>query len=431
MFATSADDLIPKLKKLIWFRILFTAVLLGSSAVLEMRGQLTLLAPPFLLLYGVIASIFLISVIYTLLLQTIGSPRLFAFVQVCIDTAVVSVIIFVTGNFSSIFSFLYLLVIIYASMLLFRRASMIIAALCSIQYGVLIDLEYLGLLSPFGVVAGMGAGDYHWSQVLFKILMVMGACFIVAFLSNLLSEQERKTKAELSTIKNHVKRVEKLAVMGEMAAGMAHEIKNPLASISGAIQLLKQDIKFNPTHDKLMRIILREADRLSTLVNDFLLFARPPAGKSTPINLAETLREIVSLFVNDCACSDQVIIKQDYPADTWIQMDPHQLRQVLWNLLLNALEAIKENGTITITAKPDRSRRVLVSISDDGPGIKSEELGAIFDPFYTTKPNGTGLGLSIAHSILESYQSRLDVESTTGSGTRFSFALATIDPRIS
>jgi two-component system, NtrC family, sensor histidine kinase HydH len=427
MFSTSADDLIPKLKKLIWFRILFTAILLGSSAILQLRGQLTLLAPPLLLLYSVVTAIFLLSAIYSLLLRKVGSHRLFAFVQVCIDTAVVSVIIFVTGNFSSIFSFLYLLVIIYASMLLFRRASMIIAALCSIQYGILIDLEYLGFLAPFGVVFGLDTGAYHWSQVLFKIVMVMAACFTVAFLSNLLAEQERKTKAELATIKNHVKRVEKLALMGEMAAGMAHEIKNPLASISGAIQLLKEDIEFDPGHDKLMRIIMREADRLSALVNNFLLFARPPAGKSTPIDLAETLREIVSLFVNDCACSEQIVIEQRYRPNAWVKMDPHQLRQVLWNLLLNALEAIKENGTISISTDVDRNRGVRISVADSGPGIKAKDMGAIFDPFFTTKPNGTGLGLSIAHSILESYQSRLDVESTVGRGTRFTFGLPTID----
>ena len=119
----------------------------------------------------------------------------------------------------------------------------------------------------------------------------MIACFAVAFLSTLLSEQTRKTKKELQTMEHHVKRVEKMALIGEMAAGLAHEIKNPLASLTGSIQLLKEDMRYDPDHDRLMQIILREADRLSSLASNFLFYARPPAGKVESIELGEVLLE--------------------------------------------------------------------------------------------------------------------------------------------
>ena len=417
------DDLDHKLKRLMLFRILFSGLLLGSSAVLQIRGRFAPLASPLLMLYALIAAIFCLSIIYALSFKHLKHTSPFAFIQISGDTLVVSAIIFVTGNYASIFSFLYLLVIIYASILLFRKGSMIIAALCSIQYGLLIDMEYFGILHPFDILAAAGASAYAWEQVLFKIIVVMAACFAVAFLSGLLSEQERKTKKELAAMEAHVKRVRKMAVMGEMAAGMAHEIKNPLASITGSIQLLKEDIPYHPAHDRLMHIILREADRLSSLVNDFLLFSRPPAGKSATIGLETTLQEIVDLFENDCACGPQVEIRQRYVPGIRVEMDPHHLRQIIWNLLLNAVEAIDPPGAITVTTIKERHNRISISIADTGCGIAADRLQSIFDPFFTSKPDGTGLGLSIAHSLLEAYGSRFDVESRPGSGTRFIFRL--------
>jgi len=416
---TAENEFVHKLKWIMFFRLLFTSILLGSTIIFQLRESPSLLARPLVFIYVLTAAIYLLSFIYSLILRRVKRQLLFAYVQFIIDTLVVSLILFVTGGFSSIFSFLYLVVIIYSSMLLFRRGSMIVAALCSIQYGIMVDLEYYGILSPFVMEGGIASVDFTWSQALFKIVITMVACFAVAFLSGLLSEQERKTKKELLAMEVQVKRVEKMAVIGEMAAGLAHEIKNPLASLTGSIQLLREDLSDNTDHNKLMQIVLREADRLSSLVNDFLLFARPPMGKREPIELKGALMETMELFEKDSSSLGSITINKTLIPNVWIEMDSAHLRQVLWNLLLNAAESINGRGRIDIRMIPFKNRHIGVQISDNGCGIPDNMVQSIFDPFFTTKPNGTGLGLSIVHRIVESHNSMLEVESEKDKGTIF------------
>jgi two-component system, NtrC family, sensor histidine kinase HydH len=245
------------------------------------------------------------------------------------------------------------------------------------------------------------------------------ACFAVAILSGFLAEQTVKTKKELEELEDHVKRVEKMAYMGEMAAGMAHEIKNPLAALAGSIQLLREDIRYDPYHDKLMQIALRETDRLSELVGNFLLFARPQAVKIEKIDLRASILEVLELFEKNSACSSRIAISIHLNRGIWIEIDPVHLHQVLWNILLNAAEAIEKEGKIDIRLYESKNNMAIMEIEDNGCGIPEATLKMVFDPFYTTKPRGTGLGLSIAHSILETYGYSLNVESHVGRGTVF------------
>lgn len=411
------DELYGKLKWLMFSRVLFTTLLIGSTIILHLREALSPISAPLLVFYGLIVGTFILSFLYAVLLNRVKRRKLFAYTQIAIDTVIVSLIIFVTGSFASIFSFLYLLVIIYASMLLFRSGSMIMAALCSIEYGVMIDLEYYGMITPFGMEPELIASGYSVSYVFYKIIVTMVACFAVAILSSFLSEQARKTRKELRAMEDHIKRVEKMAAVGEMAAGLAHEIKNPLAALTGSIQLIREDYRFSAEHTKLMQIVLREADRLSSLVNSFLLFAKPPVGRIEEIALDRAILETVELFEKDRFWRDRISVFKDLIPDIWVKMDPVHLHQIFWNLLLNAAEAIEGSGAIQIRMKTMRNGHAGVEIADSGCGMSQEVARSIFDPFFTTKPNGTGLGLSIVHSILESYDSRLDVDSRIGRGT--------------
>jgi two-component system sensor histidine kinase PilS (NtrC family) len=422
------NDWTRKLKWLIFYRILFSSLLLGSTILLQLGDDRYVLDPPMLILYALILFIFLISIIYGFLLNRVKKRILFAYVQITIDTLVVSIILFVTGNYASIFSFLYLVVIIYASMLLPFRGILIVASLCSIQFGIMVDLEYYGILVPFDQQDSLLAASYAWNEVIYKILITMMACFAVAFLSSFLSEQNRRTKKELRAMEHHVKRVEKMAAVGEMAAGLAHEIKNPLASLTGSIQLLREDSHPDPDQDRLMQIVLREADRLSSLANNFLLYARPPAGKVQAIQLDKALRETAELFQKDGSTDGRIETITRIDGEIWIAMDPAHLHQILWNLVLNAAEAIEGQGQVTIESVPSRNRMAAVKISDTGCGMNSETIQSIFDPFFTTKPVGTGLGLSIVHRILESYDAWMEVESEVGIGTNFTLRFRQIDP---
>jgi len=420
-------ELRKKLKWLMLFRILFSSLLLGSSIIMQLGELPPPFGSPLIFLYGIIAAIFFLSVLYALGLYHIKRHLVFAYVQILIDTTVVTAILFVTGSFSSIFSFLYLVIIIYSSMLLPIRGTIAIAAVCSIQFGIMVDLEYYGVIYPFGTNDRLLASVYPGSQVFYKILITMIACFAVAFLSSFLSEQVRKTRRELRTMEDHVKRVEKMASIGEMAAGMAHEIKNPLAALTGSIQLLSEDIRYDVDHERLMRIILREADRLSSLVNNFLLYARPPAGIVEAIEIDKVLTDTVELVKKDAATNGRITITSKIQSAIWISMDPVHLRQIFWNLLLNAAEAIDGDGVIDVEMYASKKRHVFARITDDGCGMTQEELKSIFDPFFTTKPTGTGLGLSIVHRILEAYDAWLNVDSEAGKGTTITLQFKQIE----
>ena len=413
-----------------FFRILFSALLLGATIVLQLSETATPMEPSLLLLYGFIITIFLISLVYSLFLKRVKNEVSFAFIQIGIDTFFVTLIIFGTGGFLSVFSFLYLVVIVYSSMLLPMRGTMVIASLCSIQFACLVELEYFGTLNPFGTDTNLLASTYGWYQIAFKLMITAIACFAVAFLSSLLAEQTRKTKKELRIMEGHVKRVEKMAAIGEMAAGLAHEIKNPLASLSGSIQLLKEDMRYDPDHARLMQIILREADRLSSLASNFLLYARPPAGKVEPIKLDGAILEAAELFEKDGSNNGRITTSKKISPDLWITMDRGHLHQILWNLLLNAAEAIEDEGQIEIEMFPLKNKHVCVKITDNGCGISKETLTSIFDPFFTTKPSGTGLGLSIVHRILEAYDAWLSVESELNKGTTVTLNFRQIDPPV-
>ncbi len=417
-----------KIKWMISIRILFSVLLLGSAIIQQMGKNATPMDRSLLVLYGLIAAILLLSIVYSTFVKRVKNIVLFASIQTGIDTVFVTLIVFLTGGFISVFSFLYLVVIIYASMLLPMWGAMVIAALCSLQFGVLIELEYFGFLSPIGNNGNLLATAFDWSQIFLKLIITMTACFAVAFLSSLLSEQTRKTKEELRTMEGHVKRVEKMAAIGEMAAGLAHEIKNPLAALTGSIQLLQEDMRYDSDQARLMQIILREADRLSSLASSFLFYARPPAGKVEPIDLSRALLEIVELFEVDSSSNGRVKTNKNISSDVWITMDPGHLHQILWNLLLNAAEAIDGDGNIEIEMFPIKNKYACVKISDNGCGISAESLKTIFDPFFTTKPTGTGLGLSIVHRILETYNALLNVESQLNKGTTVTLHFKQIDP---
>ncbi len=416
------DDILHKLKWLMLARVFFTVLLLGSTFYCVLSQRSASLPSSFNILYGLIVGVFILTFIYAAAFRRVRRKALFTYFQLMVDTFIVTMIIYLTGGSISFFSFLYLVVIIYAAMILFMRGGLAMAASSSIQYAALLLLEANGYLIPASGYGDM-AMAYAGGRILFKIAITTAGCFAVAVLSGLLTEQNRKTRKELHAMEAHIKRVEKMAFMGEMAAGLAHEIKNPLASLSGSIQLLREELRYDPDQQRLMDIVLRETDRLSNLVNSFLFFARPPAGKLEVFNLSDALNEIASLFRQDSCHNERIELRTDIAPFLWVQMDPTHLRQVVWNLLMNAAEAIEESGTITLSAIPVKGEKIEVMITDTGCGISQEALPLIFDPFYTTKPEGTGLGLSIVHRILETYGSRLDVETTPGKGTSLSFIM--------
>lgn len=236
----------------------------------------------------------------------------------------------------------------------------------------------------------------------------------------------------LRSMEEQLRRDEKLKALGELSVGIAHEIRNPLASISGSIQVLKDEITLEGDNQKLMEIVLRETGRLNMLITDFLLFAKPAREKRDLVDLNGIIDETIRMFSNSPEAS-QVRIVMDIDGPVFVNADSRQLGQVFWNLFLNAAHAMRQGGTLTVSSRLSHGfaksgntgepSMVLVSVADTGVGIDKKDLQRIFDPFFSTRESGTGLGLAIVHRIIAHHGGRITVESSPGSGTAFTILL--------
>jgi two-component system sensor histidine kinase PilS (NtrC family) len=233
-------------------------------------------------------------------------------------------------------------------------------------------------------------------------------------------------------MEEQMKRLDKMAAINQLAAGMAHEIRNPLTSLSGSIQMLKSELTLQSHQERLMDIILRESERLNALITDFLLFAQPPRTDRTVSNLKNILEETIEMLVHSPSYHEGIRIRYPHPLeDIRVLVDPDQMKQVFWNLILNAVQAMGERGELTVVLERGTDglsyqkpkEWVTISISDSGRGIAPHEKEKIFEPFYTTKDRGTGLGLSIVHRIIETHSGVIKVESEVGKGSTFTLLL--------
>ncbi|MDE3035548.1 MAG: PAS domain S-box protein [Nitrospirota bacterium] len=236
-----------------------------------------------------------------------------------------------------------------------------------------------------------------------------------------------KDLTQVRDMQEAMRRREWLATLGEMSAGMAHEIRNPLAALAGAMQMLRRDVALEETNARLMDIAVREATRLDAIITEFLLYARPPALNLKECDVNEVLSETLDLLRHQAASRPDVrIVPQLRPGPMTARVDPDQIKQVFWNLATNALEAMPSGGQLAISTgrrwvgAGTRSGDVIeITFHDTGEGIKSEALDKIFLPFFTTKREGSGLGLAAVHRIVDLHGGWIRVDSQEGKGSRF------------
>lgn len=224
---------------------------------------------------------------------------------------------------------------------------------------------------------------------------------------------------ELRELEERAGRSERLALVGELAAGLAHELRNPLASIFGAIEMLAQD--GSARDEPLFKIVIRETERLNRLVSEFLAFATPQPPRLEPVDLVELANSTLEAFALDPMAKDLRIEAELGPS--LALADEDQMRQVLWNLLRNAAQASKPGGRISVRCGEEGEDRVVLSVEDEGCGIPGHLRDKIFDPFFTTKETGSGLGLPMIHRVVESSGGQIVMKSEVGVGTRFDITL--------
>jgi two-component system sensor histidine kinase PilS (NtrC family) len=226
---------------------------------------------------------------------------------------------------------------------------------------------------------------------------------------------------EVKNLEFAMQQKEKLAAVGQLAAGIAHEIRNPLASISGSVQLLQGNLQVQSDEDKkLLAIMVKEIDRLNRLITEFLDFVRPETRVEDPIHINSLAREVLDMVKLNDKLSKKVEQRTELRAQGLIGGHYDKLKQALMNIVINAYQAMNDTLRPEIFIQSfDREDRVVLVIQDNGMGMTKETLRRLFEPFHTTKARGTGLGLAITHKIIESHGARIDIESELGQGAKF------------
>jgi len=231
-------------------------------------------------------------------------------------------------------------------------------------------------------------------------------------------EKLRGQADQLLEIEEQLRRADRLTALGELSAGMAHEIRNPLGAIRGTAEILEGAIAPEDSHREFAQILIREVDRLERVVRDFLRFASPEEGPREAVDLGQTLQEVLALTRSQLLKSQVEVSVELAPELPTVSGSVEQLKQVFLNLILNALQAMPDGGVFTVRGSAE-SGHARLSFADSGPGIPAELRDRIFNPFFTTRSGGTGLGLAITQRIVTAHGGSLSVDSHPGQGATF------------
>lgn len=322
-------------------------------------------------------------------------------------------------HWHNIFQHLYYLPIVFAGMASGWRGGLAVAAVACLSN------------LPHDLLSHRQLPYYAIDQILdFPLFCAAG------ILTGILSERGRRQRADLERTTERLtevyqqlqdnfeqmKRAERLFALGQLSAGLAHEIRNPLASIAGAAGILQRTAPLAPKEKECLEIICKESQRLNGLLTQFLDFARPRSPKYHATDVAGMADEVLQLAAHALG-KRPVELGKEIPPDLGpVECDPELMKQVLLNLVINAVQATEGGGQVVVAAE-SRNERMIIEVRDTGCGISDTDRDRIFDPFFTTKESGTGLGLSVAHQIVEQHHGILTAETNPGGGMTFSVSL--------
>ncbi len=250
--------------------------------------------------------------------------------------------------------------------------------------------------------------------------------FAIGILIGALIDREMRVRRKHEEVKLQLERSRHLSLVGQMAAGVAHEIKNPLASIKGALEIIRDDKVPQSDRNEFSDIAFKEVKRIDSTVAEFLQYARPKATQRQDVDLS-ALVESGLKQLNPQMAKASLSLQTSIQTDVHILADWEQIHQALLNLVINAMEASQPGGSIEVKLSHASTDRVVLSISDTGSGMNSAQQEQAFDPFYTTKAAGTGLGLAIVKSIIDGHHGQIEIQSEAGRGTRVNVTLPALE----
>jgi signal transduction histidine kinase len=416
----SEDRLANRLAWVTGLRLGFLALLLGSTAFFYLRGALSRYPESRTAVLGSIGAAFALAALYALLLRQKRHLRRVAEAQIVLDQLTWTAIVYVTGGATSGATSFYGLTCLVGAVLIGLRGAAIAAVVGIGAFTTLCSAFALQWISP---PADQSAGNYvtDWDDILYPLGLNALGIFVVTLLAGYLAERLRRTGGELKQANERAASAERLAMLGRIAAGLAHEIRNPLGSISGSIELLREAPGLSEEDRRLCEIVQREAGRLNHLVSDMLDLARPRKPDPTTVDVATLARDVVELAArSERSGAGDVAVRYEGPEPpVWATCDSGQMRQVLWNLVRNGVQASGAGSTVTVRiTELDVTDRVLMAVCDSGPGIDPESRAKLFDAFFTTRSQGTGIGLAVVRRIIDDHADvGASIEVRSGDGT--------------
>ena len=369
--------------------------------------------------YAIIASISVISVVYVFWLIWGKYLRLLGYVQIACDLILESGLIYYTGGADSLFATIYVLSILSAGPIISPIASFYVATGSSVCFIATVILLCSGHTLP-GLSTPSTFYGTRWDAVyvFYATYVRVTVFYLVAILTYYFSQMIRKLEGKM-------KIQERLVFLGEVVSSIAHEIRNPLASISGCVELLLKQLNpsLNDRQRQLMTAIVDESDRINRIFSGLLDYSRFPELQLEDVAIEPYLDQVFMLMQHQKCFNSKVKIERLYKGkDIRMRVDPEYLKQVFMNVIANAFDAMKNGGNLKVTSAVNHVD-VLVSIEDTGCGMDKKTLDSIFIPFKTTKQGGNGLGLAQAYKIVSQHNGRLSVHSQKGKGTRIDIFL--------
>jgi signal transduction histidine kinase len=338
-----------------------------------------------------------------------------AFAQVIFDLLLITAFVYISGGIASSMYFLYLFPIIAAGLVVSGRAGYLAASIAAILFGVLADGIYFGFIPAFRAEQAVRTS---LGPMLVTIFIAWGVFFVIAALMSKLAGSLCRTREALRAAERELLVRERLSEAGRVSASLAHEIRNPLAAISGSVQVLKKELDLSAEQRELMGIVLKESERVSHSLEQFLDFALPEKKVFSPINLADILDETVKILQGGGEIDGRIELAGNFrTADVPYYGNAGQFKQIFWNIIKNAVKAMPAGGRLTIDFPEPRKKDVRILVADTGRGISDKDKERLFEPFFSGFEKGRGLGLSIVRKIVDDYDGRIDVRSELDRGT--------------
>jgi two-component system sensor histidine kinase PilS (NtrC family) len=411
-----SEETITKKKyilRLILLRFIIVTSLLVSAVIIQLSKSVFLPLNPFYYLILLFLCFILLSFVYTLLYLLGRYYAAQIYIQILFDLLLITALVYLSGGLQGSFYFLYIFDIIAASIILSKRATYLTAALSAIFFGLLVDLMYFGVIPSIGEPMDISLG-----LVINNIFIAWSVFFLVAILMNNLTENLRKTRVALHRAQKELEIRNRLALAGQVSAQLAHEIRNPLAAISGSVQVLKDELDLSGEQRELMKIIVGESERISQSIEQFLNLVSPAQKTFSAIELSGLLKETLLLLQRSGEIDGKVRVEGNYKSTTLHYFgNSNQFKQVFWNLIKNAIRAMPGGGTLTVDFMQMKKDKIQLRIADTGIGMSEEEKEKVFEPFYSGFGDGKGIGLSVVRRIVDDYKGKIDIHSEPNKGT--------------